>query len=281
MNIVVTGSSGLLGSEIVRQLENENVISLDIVPGPATQHIISVSDRKKIFRISENADAIIHTAALHGKHMDLDVPKTDFIRTNIEGTLNLLEAAVFHNINKFIFTSTTSIYGKAMLNNKQAVWVDESLVPQPRDIYDISKQAGENLCMDFAEKHHIDAFIFRISRFMEESANDMANYRLYRGIDVRDGASGHILALYSSLKGFNLFNLSNDTLFREEDLALLKSNPEKVILKYYPEAEAIYRENKWQFPGTIDRVYVIRKAKELLGYKPGHNYMQYISLGKD
>ncbi len=277
MRILVTGSSGILGSEIVRQLSKHDLITIDITPSETTKFIIDVKDRDKIFKITKDVDVIIHTAAVHGKHVDLNYPKMEFIRTNIEGTLNLLEAAVYNNIKKIIFTSTTSIYGKAMVDSEKAVWVDEDLVPMPRDIYDISKLAAENLCLDFSEKYNIPAFVFRISRFMDEPINDIANYRLYRGIDVRDGAAGHILSIESGLTGFNLFNLSNDTLFKKEDLIKLKTNPKEVILKYYKDVENIYKKRKWIFPETIDRVYVIDKAKKLLGYKPEYNYYEFIT----
>lgn len=82
---------------------------------------------------------------MHGRHMDINVPRIDFIETNILGTLNLLEASVKYGIKSFIYTSTTSIYGSSMENKNTAVWVDEKLTASPRDIYDITKWTAENL----------------------------------------------------------------------------------------------------------------------------------------
>jgi nucleoside-diphosphate-sugar epimerase len=54
---------------------------------------------------------------------------------------NLLEAALENGAKRFVYTSTTSLYGHAMVSPEKAVWVTERLVPQPRDIYDVTKIA--------------------------------------------------------------------------------------------------------------------------------------------
>jgi nucleoside-diphosphate-sugar epimerase len=281
MNILVTGSSGQLGSEIVRQLavlgSPHRLVSIDINPGSTTHWNMSVNHREQIFEITRNIDVIIHTASLHGKHVDLNCPKLDFVRTNIEGTLNLLEAAVANRVRKFIYTSTTSIYGKSMADKDRAVWVTEELTPQPRDIYDITKLAAENLCRDFAERNQLPVFVLRIARFYREDPNLLANYRLYRGLDVRDGAAAHILAVDSKEPGFHILNISSASPFQESELAELRNNPAAVITRYFPEAVEIYKYKHWQFPDTIDRVYVIEKARQILGYCPRYNYKEFIS----
>ena len=120
-----------------------------------------------MFKITRGIDAVIHTAALHGKHMDLHYPREDFVDTNIKGTLNLLNACLANGVKKFLFTSTTSIYGKSLVNDNQAVWVDEDLPIQPRDIYDITKQTCEELCRDFFEKEHLQTSVYRVGRFLQ------------------------------------------------------------------------------------------------------------------
>ena len=155
--ILVTGSSGQLGRELVVRLKSKkyDVVGIDIEASPTTDQIIDIRNTKQINKISIGLDAIIHTAAIHGKHYELNYPREDFIRTNIDGTFNLLNACVLNGVKKFLYTSTTSIYGNAMVNSEQAVWVDESLTPDPRDIYDITKLTAELLCKDFFDKNHI------------------------------------------------------------------------------------------------------------------------------
>jgi nucleoside-diphosphate-sugar epimerase len=272
--ILVTGSSGKLGKEIVKQLriKKYTVVGIDHAESKFTDIIVDIRDKSKILRISKGIDAIIHTAALHGKHYDLGFTREEFIETNIGGTLNLLSTAVKHGIKKFLYTSTTSIYGRAMVDPLKAVWVDEELIPKPRDIYDITKLTCELLCRDYFEKEGIESTILRVSRFLPEDENTKANHRLYRGLDESDGATAHILTLEKSFNSFNIYNISNKSPFHIADLEQLYQDPKSVILKYYPDATQIYKSRGWRFPVRIDRVYVIDKAEKELNFKPKMNF---------
>jgi len=276
--ILVTGSSGKLGKEIVRllRMNNYDVLGIDLLKSNTTNEIIDIRDRNVIKEVTKGIDAIIHTAALHGKHTDLNYPRDMFIETNISGTNNLLSASVENGINKFLYTSTTSIYGTAMVNDKQAVWVDEKLIPEPRDIYDITKLSCELLCQDYFEKEGIETSVLRVSRFLPEDDNTKANHRIYRGLDEVDGAIGHQLVLEKKIDSFEIYNISNESPFKKEDLVELFRNPKKVICKYYPEAEEFYKRNNWKFMKKIDRVYSIEKAKMDLNYKPKKNFDTFL-----
>lgn len=277
-SIIVTGSSGKLGKEIVKllRLHNYNVLGIDLISSETTDKIIDIRECNAVKEATKGFEAIIHTAALHGKHTDLNYPREEFIETNINGTINLLSACVANDIKKFIYTSTTSIYGTAMVNTRQAVWVDENLTPEPRDIYDITKLTCELLCKDFFEKEKIETTVLRVSRFLSEDENTKANNRLYRGLDEEDGAMGHLLVMEKQFKTFEIYNISNDSLFQKEDLVELYHNPKNVICKYYPEAEEFYKKNNWEFINRIDRVYSIEKAKKELNYIPVKNFDTFL-----
>lgn len=272
--ILVTGSSGQLGREIVKQLrlKHYETVGIDIIESETTDFLIDIRDKKQINKVIKGIDAIIHTAAIHGKHYELKFPREAFIKTNINGTFNLLNTCVENGINKFIYTSTTSIYGKSMESAHEAVWVDETLPPNPRDIYDITKLTAELLCQDFFEKEGLETTVLRVSRFLPEPPNLKAIHRLYRGLDEFDGAIGHILALEKKFTAFEIYNISNDTPFKKEDLKALFDNPKEVIRKYYPTSGKIFKDKDWVFPNRIDRVYCIDKAKKELGYKPINNF---------
>src|SRR2546423_6667744 len=137
MRILITGSSGQLGTEIARQLSQKNkIIGIDVIPGAWTQHIMNITDRGAVDALMKDIDAVIHIASLHAPHL-FTYSKQAFIDTNITGTLILLEAAARHRIQHFVYTSTTSLYGFALVPRGRAVWVMEELTPQPRDMYDI------------------------------------------------------------------------------------------------------------------------------------------------
>lgn len=274
MRIIVTGSAGKLGSVTVETLRKKGhtVVGIDIMQSKTTDCILDIKDYNKVLLLTKGYDAIVHTAALHGKHMDLSYPRQDFIETNITGTLNLLNACANNDIKRFLFTSTTSIYGNSMINPDQAVWVTEELPILPRDIYDITKQCCEELCRDYFYKEGVITSVYRVGRFLPEPRNLMLNHRLYRGLDERDGAEALSLGLEFDFSSFEIFNISSGSPFDIDDLVLLKKNPKQVFLKKFPNIIEIYENNGWQLPHSIDRVYVSNKAKTILGYIPKHTF---------
>lgn len=173
---------------------------------------------------------------------------------------------------RFIYTSTTSLYGQAMVSPDQAVWVTENLVPQPRDIYDVTKLAAENLCRMMAETHGLSRLSLRVSRFFPEPADLMAIYRLYRGVDVRDAAEAHLLALEAPISGFEIFNISARSPFGEAEVEELYHDAPRVIRRHFPWAEQEFARRNWVLPERIDRVYVIKQAEQQLGYQPKFNF---------
>ncbi|MFS2188164.1 NAD-dependent epimerase/dehydratase family protein [Mucilaginibacter sp. Mucisp84] len=270
MRVLVTGSSGRLGAVTVNHLRinGHQVTGIDIIPAETTDELIDILNKDAVLAIAKNTDAIIHTAAIHGKHYELNYPREAFIDVNIYGTLNLLNACIANGVQKMLYTSTTSIYGDAMVDANQAVWVDEELPIKPRDIYDITKQTAEQLCKDFFYREGLQASVYRVGRFLPETDNLKLNHRLYRGLDERDGAEGLRLALEQTFSEFEIFNITSSSLFKKDELIQLKQNPLEAIRKHYPQAETVYLSKGWEFPKSIDRVYVSEKAKRYFGYEP-------------
>src|SRR5262249_27392778 len=130
MKIVVTGSSGHLGEGLARALEGtaHRVTGLDVVASPYTAHVGSIGDRDLVREGIRGADAVIHAATLHKPHVVTHAPR-QFVDTNVHGTLNLLEAAVAAGVSAFVFTSTTSAFGRALIPGpgEPAAWVTEDV----------------------------------------------------------------------------------------------------------------------------------------------------------
>ncbi len=276
MRILISGSSGQLGAEIARQLSSQHdIVGIDVVEGVWTHHRVNIVDREAVRSLMKGIDAVIHIASLHAPHL-ATVSKQAFIDVNVTGSLNMLEAATDGGVQRFVYTSTTSLYGLALLPHEQAVWVTEELPPQPRDMYDITKRVAEELCQHFAREHGLPTICLRTSRFFPEPPSLVALYRLYRGVDVRDAARAHVLAVTNQNILFDVLNISAQSPFGQSDLPALLRDAPSVIQNKAPEAFSFFRQQGWIVPQSIDRVYVIERAQRILGYQPKYNYQEYL-----
>jgi len=280
MRILVTGSSGQLGAVLSSMLFKEHsVIGVDLLPGRFTSRIGSISDCDFVSSATKNAEIIIHTCSLHAPHLETHSCK-DFIDINIHGTLNLLKSSIDNGVRRFIYTSTTSLYGHAMVSPKKAVWVTEELMPKPRDIYDVTKIAAEGLCQIFATQHKLPCISLRVSRYFPESNYLLAIFRLYRGVDIRDAARAHILAMDVKVEGYDVFNISSLSPFSKDEAHDLFNNAPHVLKKHFPDIEKVFAKKGWKLPERIDRVYSIDKAQTILKYRPEFNFDSYMGMRK-
>src|SRR5262249_3185652 len=149
-----------------------------------------------------------HTATLHKPHIATHC-RQDFVDTNITGTLNLLEEAVAAGVRSFIYTSTTSAFGRALSPpaGAPAAWITEEVTPIPKNIYGTTKLSAEHLCEMFHYKSGMPCLVLRTSRFFPEEDDDeiargaydpdnlKVNEFLYRRVDVEDVVSAHLLAI--------------------------------------------------------------------------------------
>jgi UDP-glucose 4-epimerase len=275
VRILVTGSSGNIGSKIAELVSRHGIcLGVDLVPGTYTTHVGSITDRDFIARIIPGVDAIIHSAAYLTPHVGL-VSDEQFQHVNVYGTEVLLDLAIKTGIKRFVFTSTTSVFGCTTRPKSEALWVTEDLPPNPEDIYDRTKLEAENLCRD-ASKSGLTAIILRMSRCFPEPDHLQVFYRLYRGVSRTDVAVAHWLAATQPLTGAEIFIISADSPFNRTDTQVLLADPWSVIDRLYPQARTLYDRMKWERPRSIDRVYVIEKARQQLHYQPVENFLEIL-----
>src|SRR6266513_2953139 len=128
MAILVTGSAGHLGEALMRILHaaGNEAIGLDVKHSAFTHRIGSVADRDFVKKCMPGIHAVLHTATLHKPHIATHT-RQDFVDTNVTGTLNLLEEASAAGVRAFVFTSTTSVFGRALtpLPEGPAAWITE------------------------------------------------------------------------------------------------------------------------------------------------------------
>ncbi len=166
-NILITGSSGLVGAPLVTKLLNKSnlIIGLDPVINPEIEekykHISiplkNVDDIASILN-KYNITKIIHTGGISGPMLANEKPNL-IIENNIFFTMNLIEAVrIFKKINRFIFCSSISAYGELSKSNTL-----EDYCFAPENLYGATKASCDLLLKKYFENYEIDIISLRLS----------------------------------------------------------------------------------------------------------------------
>ncbi|MFU7527507.1 NAD-dependent epimerase/dehydratase family protein [Qipengyuania sp. ASV99] len=275
MKIIITGSSGRIGRAIFGALAaRHEVTGIDRNPFSTTHIVGDCADPELLRRALDGADAVIHSAGPHAPHVGL-VADADFLRVNVEGTRSLAEIARASGVTRLLYTSTTALYGDAVEPGR-CTWIDEDTVPLPKSIYHRTKLAAEALLEELASAE-MSVRILRMSRCFPEPAPLMAAYRLHRGVDARDVAAGHALALTDQGAAFERFVLSGETVFAREDCEGLAKDAPEVIRARAPALAAEFAKRGWDLPRSIDRVYSSARAQDRLGWRARQGWQEVLA----
>ena len=296
MKILVTGGAGFIGSHLCRKLlaEKNSVICIDNFNdyySPAIKElnikdflenndfslvrddILNTEIIDSIFTANK-IDIVIHLAARAGVRPSINNAGL-YEQVNIKGTLNLLEACRKYKISKFVFASSSSVYG----GNKKVPFSEEDNVDNPVSPYAATKKAGELLCYTYSHLFNISVFAYRFFTVYGPSQRpEMAIYYFTKNIiegspiDVfGDGSSSRdytyiddvintIAANLSNINGYEVFNLGNSRAVKLSGLIELieKQTGAKAII------------NRMDFAaGDVFTTYAdILKAKKMLKYNP-------------
>jgi len=306
MKILVTGAAGFIGSHLCEALVKEHeVIGLDnfcdyydikikrnnllelakfdnfqIIKAD----IRSKSELEDIFS-HHKFDLIIHLAAMAGVRPSIADPVL-YTEVNINGTVNLLEQCKKHSIRKFIFASSSSVYG----NNKKVPFAEVDPVDLPISPYAATKKAGELICHTY---HHLEKISMVCLRFFTvygpRQRPDLAIHKFARKIlddemislfgdgstkrdytyidDIVDGILKSINFVNDGYH-YEIFNLGESQTI---SLSKMIETIEKAIEK------TAQKETLPLQPGDVDQTFAdISKAKKLLGYNPKTNFIDGI-----
>lgn len=287
--IIVTGGAGFIGSNLCKRLVKEKkfVICIDDLSSGSKRNIEELEssnyfqfikhDVSKPFKVEGDIDEIYHLACpASPKFYQKDPIQT--LKTNFFGTLHLLEIAKEKNA-KFLFTSTSEIYGNPVEHPQKESYFGNVNCYGPRACYDEGKRVSESLVYEYRKNYNLDTKIVRIFNTYGPymSANDgrvvssfiknaLENKQLIingDGLQTRsfcyidDLLDGLLLMMDSSSSGpINLGNPAEISILELAHLVVDKTNsssgftfsrmPQDDPLKRRPDITKAYQELKWE-----------------------------------
>ncbi len=295
-HILVTGGAGFIGSHLVEALlkGGREVVVLDnfddfYLPEVKRRNLEPLAGRpgftlikgdirdvalvERVFT-THPVGVVVHLAARAGVRPSIQQPAL-YCDVNVLGTVSLLEACRNHGISKFIFGSSSSVYG----NNTRLPFSEKDDVDRPISPYAATKRAGELLCATYHELYRLNVFALRFfTVYGPRQRPEMAIHKFTRLVDrgmpvprFGDGSTRRdytyitdiidgVLRAIERVQGFEIINLgSSQTTSLSDLIALLEENLEQ---------KAIIEQEPGQ-PGDVVATYAdVDKAHRLLGYEP-------------
>ena len=292
--VLITGVAGFIGSHLCERLLDEgmSVVGIDnfddfydpqikrdnISNSLKNKHFwlieADIRDRSAMDKAVRGVEIIVHLAAKAGVRPSIAEPLL-YSDVNINGTMALLEAANKHNIGKFIFASSSSVYG----NNEKVPFSEDDNVDFPISPYAATKKACELICHTYHHLYRIDLTCLRFfTVYGPRQRPDLAIHKFAKLIeqnkpipvygdgsmmrdftyidDIIDG----IIAAMNKCKGYNIYNLGESQPVTVNDLigAIEKALGKTAIREFLPLQ-----------PGDVNRTFAdITKAARELEFHP-------------
>ncbi|MBI4564420.1 MAG: dTDP-glucose 4,6-dehydratase [Planctomycetes bacterium] len=293
MKLLVTGGCGFIGSDFIRwildarpDLQVTNLDSLtyagnlenlaECEANPRYRFVRgSVADADAVDAAVREAEGIVHFAA--ESHVDRSLyGPVDFARTNVEGTVVLLEAARRHRLRRFVLVSTDEVYGSLA---EEGTFTESSPLA-PSSAYSATKAAGDLMALAYRRTFGLDVVITRgsntygphqypekfIPLFITNALEDRPCPLYGDGRNVRDWlyVRDHTRGIWAAFEGGRsgeVYNLGGGNERRNVDVA-------RAVLRAVGRPESLI-QHVADRPGH-DRRYALdtRKARAELGWAP-------------
>jgi NAD dependent epimerase/dehydratase len=304
--VLVTGAGGFIGSHLMERLVELGAHTrafvhynslgrwgwLDYSPVKTEMDVITgdVTDRDSVQRAVQGVDLVFHLAALIGIPYSYHAP-VSYVRTNVEGTLNVLQAALEADVDRVVHTSTSEAYGTA-----QYVPTDEQHPLQGQSPYSATKIGADKLAEAFHCSFGLPVVTLRpfntygprqsdraviptiITQCMEANTIRLGNLSPTRDFSyVADTIEGFICAAQSREAVGKVINVGTGQEISIGDLAHKIAALMDKSIEIERESERVRPEE-----GEVERLCAANDlAKELLGWEPSYTLDEGLRLTID
>lgn len=198
--ILITGGCGFIGSHIAEQLQHDcEVLVLDNLRTGFRKNLDgiratfiegSILDRDLLRDVLRGVDHVYHLAALISVPESVEKPH-ECVSLNVTGLLNVLEASAEAGVKKLFFASSAAVYG-----NNPSVPKLETMLPEPRSPYAVTKLDGEYYCRQFAESGRLETVALRFFNVFGPRQDPKSAYAAAVPIFMQKALAGETLSIY-------------------------------------------------------------------------------------
>jgi UDP-glucose 4-epimerase len=294
--VLVTGCAGFIGSNFVKQFTDKfpgvKVIGVDNlatgrrseVPGKIDFYDDSILDSDFLDGLfdKQRPEYVFHFAAIPRVSYSLEYPRLSS-EVNIIGTVALLEAAKKYDVRRFIYSSSSSIYGGA----KKLPTKESENPPDPKSPYAVQKYVGEPFCRVFSDLFGLDTVCLRYFNAFGPGQYGDSPYStvisawlqsIYLPGDKKpfmegDGSQSRDFCYIDNIVQANILAMQSEDNFKGEAINIAHGqrttlNQARELIEKHT-GKKLHLEKRPSRPGDVKHSFAdISKAKELLGYEP-------------